>query len=662
MRGEYNLRHLSGGVSLADGRAAAAPFWRSPGVWAGFAAVALARLLSLPVSVWEYDEILFMRGVERFAPLEHRPHPPGYPLTIGLGKLLAPIAGDSFHALVAVSVIASVVGYLALADAFARILAPAAVPTIIERRQGVVAALFFHLTPPMLLYGPLALSDAPALCFLALALAAGARLLTGGIGAAVALGAFAAGAVGCRPQLSVAVAPMVAAALVVAIVERRRAAATTAEPTGEPSAKPTVERGVEPTTEPQRSATAATPPAPRMRTLISAAAAGYVVVGLACLIPDVEASGGPIHLIKLVRRQAGLVAAVDAGLARGALGAGALVARFVAHPWGPKQLSVPVLLLAGIGIVDLARRRRIAALPLLVLAAVDLAFALRVMDPADAVRYALPSLLAVSFLAVVGLYALAGIARLRALAPLGAAALAAGFVLYTFPILQERSTLPSPPVQAARWAATHLPPSAQVLVAPPLVPHASQLLGGRPFTVADPGLSPPGSTEGRPAFLLADGPGGWPGAVTFRWPGSEGWGKLTRGYYRVVSWNPLPACRFAAESGVYGWEPGWRWLAQDASLRVFTGGAQRLAIELGLPPTSPIAEVLVDVRAADEPAVQLRALRGRRRHAWLDVPTTPAVDVRLHADREFVPAAGGLGTDRRRLAVQLLGCEVSNGR
>src|ERR1044072_352868 len=228
IRGEYNPRHLSRSVFLADGRITAAPFWRSPEVWVGFVAVALARLLSLPVSVWEYDEILFMRGVERFAPLEHRPHPPGYPLTIGLGKLLAPIAGDSFHALVAVSVIASLVGYLALTDAFARMLAPDGVPAIVERRQGVVAALLFHLSPPMLLYGPLALSDAPALCFLALALAAGARLLTGGLGAAVALGVFAAGAVGCRPQLAVAVAPMVAAALLVSFVKRRRERAAVA--------------------------------------------------------------------------------------------------------------------------------------------------------------------------------------------------------------------------------------------------------------------------------------------------------------------------------------------------------------------------------------------------------------------------------------------------
>src|ERR1044072_3094572 len=178
IRGEYNPRHLSRSVFLADGRITAAPFWRLPEAWVGFVAVAAARV----------------------------PAP----------------------ARVGVSVIASRVGYLARPDAFARILAPDGVPAIVERRQGVVAALLFHLSPPMLLYGPLALSDAPALCFLALALAAGARLLTGGLGAAVALGVFAAGAVGCRPQLAVAVAPMVAAALLVSFVKRRRERAAVA--------------------------------------------------------------------------------------------------------------------------------------------------------------------------------------------------------------------------------------------------------------------------------------------------------------------------------------------------------------------------------------------------------------------------------------------------
>jgi len=69
-------------------------------------AVAAARLLTLPHSVWEGDEILFMKGIEHFDPLHHQPHPPGYPLLIGLGKLLNLLFHDPFASLVALSVLA----------------------------------------------------------------------------------------------------------------------------------------------------------------------------------------------------------------------------------------------------------------------------------------------------------------------------------------------------------------------------------------------------------------------------------------------------------------------------------------------------------------------------------------------------------------------------
>ena len=61
--------------------------WRgwSLSALAGFLVVAAARLLTLPRSVWEWDEILFLEGVRDFDPVRHHPHPPGYPLLIGLG-------------------------------------------------------------------------------------------------------------------------------------------------------------------------------------------------------------------------------------------------------------------------------------------------------------------------------------------------------------------------------------------------------------------------------------------------------------------------------------------------------------------------------------------------------------------------------------------------
>src|SRR4029077_11260596 len=99
------------------------PTWRSPVVLLGFAVVAVVRLATLPASLWEWDEVLFVKGVELFDPVHHRPHPPGYPLLIGLGKLLRLVTGDPFHALVALSVISCLVGYLALVSAFTRMAA-----------------------------------------------------------------------------------------------------------------------------------------------------------------------------------------------------------------------------------------------------------------------------------------------------------------------------------------------------------------------------------------------------------------------------------------------------------------------------------------------------------------------------------------------------------
>src|SRR5215212_2252459 len=94
--------------------------WRlqSPLLLLGLAAVAAVRLLTLPRSIWEWDEVLFLRGIARFDPLHHSPHPPGYPLLIGLGKALTWITGDPFRSLVALGVISSCVGFVALALAF----------------------------------------------------------------------------------------------------------------------------------------------------------------------------------------------------------------------------------------------------------------------------------------------------------------------------------------------------------------------------------------------------------------------------------------------------------------------------------------------------------------------------------------------------------------
>lgn len=585
----------------------------SPALLLGLAAVAAARLLTLPRSLWEWDEVLFVRGIVDFDPLHHSPHPPGYPLLIGLGKALTWITGDPFTSLVALSVISSCVGFVALAMAFRSFSG--------SEQAGVVGALLFCFSPSMLVYGPLALSDAPALMFLALALAAAGRLIeTGGsTPAAVALGVFASAAIGCRPQLSLAVLPMLAVALFLA----RRPKAW------------------------------------------GLALAAFTAVSLAWFVPLLLAAGGPSGFLPFLSKQAGLVAAHDTAGSRAALSWAGVAKRFLAHPWGDRWLSFPVLSLAVVGAaVALARRFR-TALPLAVLAIVELTFAMTVMNAQDAVRYALPGLLGIAFAAGVGAEALARSLRVPAAGWALAALFAAGAVHYTAPMLAARTRTPSPPVQAVEWARRNLPPRTVFLMEPAMAAYVDHLLPESERLLIDPGLELCAAKPGRPVWLLGDGESGWPGAKTFRWPESDAYGKLSRGgLYRVISLSPIPpGRRYRAERGVYGYEPTareakWRWLGPDAAVRLFPYGVPRSALTLALPESAPWPSNRVTVVVGGVPAADLEIPRGERRTVEVPLPAADEVEVAFRSRDSFVPAETGAGPDTRRLSIQLVDLRI----
>lgn len=585
----------------------------------GLAAVAAVRLLTLPRSLWEWDEVLFVRGIAHFDPLHHSPHPPGYPLLIGLGKVMAWITGDAFTALVALSVISSCVGFVALATAFRSFAGGGET----GERIGVIGALLFHFSPAMLVYGPLALSDPPALMFLALALAAAGRLIEARERTlpAAALGVFASAAIGCRPQLALAVLPMVAVALTLA--GRRKA------------------WGV--------------------------ALGAFTAVSLAWFVPLLLAVGGPSGFLPFLSKQAGAVAKYDTNASRAAMSWAGVAKRFLAHPWGDRWLSFPILALAATGAAVAAARRFRTALPLAVLTGIELTFALSVMNAQDAVRYALPGMLGIAFAAGVAMDSLAR--RLRRLripagAFLMAGLFAAGAVHYAGPFLAARTRTPSPPVQAARWAQKNLSPYTAYLVEPGMAAHADYLFPRSERVLIDEGLERFAGKRGKPVYLLGNGESGWPGARTFRWPESDAYGKLSRGLYRVVSLSPIPPeLRYRVERGVYGYEPTareaqWRWLGPDAAVVLFPQGAAGAALTLALPEASPWPSNRVTVGVGGVPAADLEIPRGERRSVELPLPAANEVEVSFKSGASFVPADIRAGTDTRRLAVQLVQLEV----
>ena len=593
----------------------------SPAALLGLAAVAAARLLTLPRSLWEWDEILFVRGILVFDPIHHSPHPPGYPLLIGLGKLVNVVMGDPFASLVALNVVASLVSYAALVSAFRRFALPPgeASPDAVAaaERAAVAGALLFHFSASMLVYGPLALSDGPSFMFLSLALAAAARLPeSGSWRPALALGVFASAAIGCRPQLCLSVLPMTAAALALAPSRRR----------------------------------------------IAASLAAFTVVSLLWFVPLVSAVGGLSGLVALLGKQAGLVTAYDTDLPRASRSAFQVAMRFVAHPWGDRWTSLPVLALAALGSAVLARRRRV--LPLAVLTAVELAFCLLILNPDDGVRYALPAQLGIAFAAGVGCEALARRARMPAAAYGAAALIAAGCVVFAWPLLLARTTTESPPAQAARWLRESAPAGTPVLVDKDLAAHASYLIPRRTRYPVEEGLQRHPGRRGTLAFLYGEGKSGWEGALTFEWPACDAYGKLTRGLYRVVTVSPIPATRrYQVMRGVHDYEPtarerGWRWMEPDAAILLFPHGNRAVALMLGLSDLAPWPAVQVEVAVDGASGTAVKIRRGEKRRFVLPLPEAEEVEVSFRSGSFFVPAEAGLNAaDKRRLAVQLLDVE-----
>jgi hypothetical protein len=582
----------------------------SPAALAGFAAVVLVRALTLPRSLWEMDEVLFARAIERFDPLSHRPHPPGYPLLVGLGKAFNLVFHDPFVSLVALSFVSSLVGYVALVAAFRRIAGEG------SERVAVAGALLFHLSPAMLVQAPLPMSDPPALMFVSLALWAAAVVAQGGSAwAALGLGAAASAAIGCRPQLALAVLPMLAVALWQAPGWRRR---------GE-------------------------------------AAAAFILVSLLWFVPLVVATGGPRGFRDYELKQASYVAQHDARTSRRGCSPNRLVKRFISHPWGRRKLAGPVLLLALAGVARLGWLRRSAALPLGVLSAVQLAVCLKVMDPADAARYALPWVLGVAFAAAAGCEALARLIRRPVAAWVPVAVILAVSVLCALPVLEVRSTSVSPPVRATNWVKRNLPAKTMILVDDDMAPHASYLLPKFDLSLVDDGLRRAAKRPKAPVYLLAEGESRWKEAINFRWPSSDAYRRLTRNHYRVVSLSPVPPnYRFQVVRGVYRWEPTirdarWRWMDADAAIRLFPRGTRAIAVTLGLDASAPLPSNSVTVSVNGAPAASLEIPRGATRRLELPRPACGPCEIGFRSARSFVPAEST--PDARRLAVQLLAVE-----
>jgi hypothetical protein len=137
----------------------------------------LSRLPFAARRLWDHDSIQFALGVEKYNPAAHHPHPPGYPLYIGILKVLAALGIPPQHAMVGLAILGGVLGSALLFLLTAR-LTRVGEEGSAERREaawraGLFAGAIYAFNPLLWFYGELQLTYA----------------LEGGLAVAIAYGA-----------------------------------------------------------------------------------------------------------------------------------------------------------------------------------------------------------------------------------------------------------------------------------------------------------------------------------------------------------------------------------------------------------------------------------------------------------------------------------------
>jgi hypothetical protein len=137
-------------------------------LWIVSLLVAATRFLAISKTLWDWDEALFALSLNDYDVTRYHPQPPGFPLFIGAGKLLAPMFSDPFRALQTVTVLSSLFVFPVMWF-LARELR--ATPFV-----AFASAALLSFAPNVWFYGGTALSDVPSMV---LSLVACALLLRG---------------------------------------------------------------------------------------------------------------------------------------------------------------------------------------------------------------------------------------------------------------------------------------------------------------------------------------------------------------------------------------------------------------------------------------------------------------------------------------------------
>ena len=481
--------------------------------WILAALCAVTRFAAMARSIWGWDEALFCLGMRAYDVANHHPHPPGFPVYIGMAKLARLFVGSDFRALQAVNLTAGM------------LLFPAVFTLARELRfrfsVAAIAATLCACFPNVWFFGGTALSDVPSIvvaCFAAALLFRGCRSSESYLLGALVLAA----AIGIRPQnVLIGLAPGL-----IATWYRARSS---------------------------------------WRDVLFAAILGGAVVGASFWFAA-EATGALERYAATVREHGDYIARVDSFRSPGRPPLWRLADRFFVLQYQSRPLSILTSLFVIAAIVAAIRQRSRPVLFATLTFAPVAVMTWLMLDRFSVNRFSIGYAPLFAILAAFGISFVA-----RRYETIVGGGLIAAFFIWTWPALTPVRNELSPPVQAVRAAAAQIHPVRDELyVGFSMVPFVEYLAPELKFTRVAEERGMPLTTNGHRALVLAEARGGGTGGTVFRRERGHLF-SITRHYYYDVALRALAARpRF-----VSGWSTPeragqfeWRWMSGSAAIQL----------------------------------------------------------------------------------------------
>ncbi|HEX5217143.1 MAG TPA: hypothetical protein VFV98_16885 [Vicinamibacterales bacterium] len=560
--------------------------------------IALTRLAAIAHSFFDWDEVLFMRGVLDYN-VGLSPHPPGYPLFVLAAKGVHLLVASEFRSLQTAVTAGAMLVFPAVAWLALELGLPFAV--------AISGAALFAFLPNVWVYGGTALSDLPGAVA---AIAASGLLLRGRrhpralVAGAALLGI----AGGIRPaSLLMGAVPAVFGAT--AQLRARRFAA-----------------------------------------VATAIAIGGVIV-FASYLGAALGSTSVADYLDALRGQSQWVRDVDSFQSATRPPLYEVAWTFLARPFGQWQQMTALLGLALLSLIVAATQRRTPPWLTLITFLPIAIFSWLMLDVSTRGRYSIAYLPMHALLAADGLAALT-LYRPRLFAG-ASTVLIAAFAAWTWPAVRLQAGSDSPPVAAMQWVGAHLPPSSVVYVQDAFRPHGFWQLQDYDLRIFKHPAEVPLLEE--KSWVMDGEPA--PSGVTFQWPHDQLWRVLRQRNF-TVSVRESEQIRYL--DGWYGREgrdtDTFRWMGRSGEI-TFPGSVKRgrLTIAFHLPPAILRAAPTIEVSFNGVVLDRLRPTEEETTRAWV-VLSRGAGDneLRLTTTATFSPAREQPGNpDQRELGLLL---------